>query len=137
MKSHVRGSRGYIMSKVKSKDTKPEMTIRKYLHNLGLRYRLHSNLLPGTPDLTFKKHNCVVFVNGCFWHGHSDCGKDKLPKTNRQFWVNKIEKNRVRDLKAYEQLRKLGYRVIVVWECELKPSVRSNTLKILKQAICE
>ena len=111
--------RSSIMRAVKSKDTKPEITLRKALHALGLRYRLNVRALPGKPDLVFPKYRTVIFVHGCFWHGH-DCKRGaRVPKTNRAYWVEKINRNRSRDAKNERNLAAIGWRTIVIWECEV------------------
>lgn len=131
------------MAAIKSKNTKPEMIVRKGLWHRGFRYRLYSSRLPGHPDLVLKKYRTCVFVNGCFWHGHrvlmtdegdfvgtgSECCK--IPKTNTDFWVAKIKRNRERDVNDQRQLARLGWHCITVWECELKPKVREQTLDAL------
>jgi DNA mismatch endonuclease (patch repair protein) len=111
--------RSEIMSKVRSKNTKPEETVRKYLFSQGFRYRKNVKKLPGSPDIVLSKYKTVIFVNGCFWHGH-DCPKGKLPQTNKEKWQKKIEENKKRDEKNYKLLQEAGWNVIVVWECELK-----------------
>jgi len=127
--------RSEIMSKVRSKNTKPEETVRKYLFSKGFRYRKNVKTLPGSPDIVLPKYKTVIFVNGCFWHGHN-CSKGKLPKTRKEFWVNKINANIQRDNKNYELLKKQGWKVIVIWECELKSKkVREKTLKNLENKL--
>ena len=113
----------------KSNDTKPELIVRKYLFSQGIHYRLHCSNLPGKPDIVLKKYSTVIFINGCFWHGHEACPYYRLPKTNTLFWKNKIETNRERDENVRQQLISLGWGVMVIWECQLKPSVREATLK--------
>ena len=107
------------MSRVKSKNTKPEWTVRRMVWNAGFRYRLHRTDLPGTPDLVFGPRRKIIFVNGCFWHEHS-CRKGKLPKTNVEFWAAKITRNRKRDVSNRKKLKKLGWEILTLWECELK-----------------
>lgn len=107
------------MSRIKGRDTAPEMIIRRALHARGFRYRLHDKRLPGRPDLVFPKHHAVIFIHGCFWHGH-DCHLFKWPATRREFWQHKIEQNRLRDEKAISALSSKGWRTLVVWECSLK-----------------
>lgn len=112
--------RAEVMRAVKSKDTKPELALRKSLHALGYRYRLNVKGLPGKPDLVFPKHHAVIFVHGCFWHGH-DCKRGaRVPKSNTAYWLEKIARNKLRDKKSAAELKKLGWRVITVWECEIK-----------------
>ena len=110
------------MSLVRSKDTKPELTVRRLVHNSGFRYRLHGKGLPGKPDLVFAGRHKVIFVHGCFWHRHlkRSCSLARLPKSRLDFWQPKLEQNRVRDKQKQAMLRRLGWRVFVVWECELK-----------------
>jgi DNA mismatch endonuclease, patch repair protein len=111
--------RSYIMSRVGSKDTAPEMTVRRLLHRLGYRYRLHAPELPGRPDLCFPARRRVIFVHGCFWHGH-DCRFGHLPKSRVEYWENKIETNRRRDLDRIVQLAECGWSSLVVWQCETR-----------------
>lgn len=126
------------MAAIRSKNTKPEMIVRKGLWSRGFRYRLNSPRLPGHPDLVLKKYRTCIFVNGCFWHGHnvalpqvesSECCK--IPNTNREFWVAKIRRNQERDIEEQKALAKMGWHCITVWECELKPSKREETLRSL------
>ncbi|HOO51940.1 MAG TPA: DNA mismatch endonuclease Vsr [Alphaproteobacteria bacterium] len=113
--------RSRVMASVKQKDTKPEMKVRSFLHRCGLRYRLHDPRLPGKPDLVFPRHGTVLFVHGCFWHGHREksCKLARIPKSNILFWKEKITANHERDKRNTEQLRMLGWKVIVVWECQI------------------
>ena len=117
------------MAAIHSKDTKPEMIVRKGLWSRGFRYRLNSPKLPGHPDLVLRKYRTCIFVNGCFWHGHEGCCK--IPKTNRAFWVAKIRRNQERDIEEQKRLAEMGWHCITIWECELKPSKRESTLKSL------
>ena len=107
------------MARIKGRNTKPEVVLRKALFSLGFRYRLHDKRLPGTPDLVFPKYHAVVFVHGCFWHGH-ECALFVVPATNTAFWMQKIAGNRSRDAKALHELRALGWRVLTAWECALR-----------------
>lgn len=118
--------RSAVMAKIKGKDTKPEWIVRRYLFSRGYRYRKNVKGLPGTPDIVLRKYGIVIFIHGCFWHGHEVDGT--MPKTNREFWKNKIEGNKLRDERNKEELRKMGWSVITVWECQLKPAVRQQTL---------
>lgn len=113
--------RSEIMALVSQKNTKPELLVRSFLHKKGLRYRLHVKELPGKPDIVFRRLKTVVFVNGCFWHGHEDrkCKLARIPKSNVDFWKKKIEGNRERDERNWRTLKEQGWRVIVVWECQL------------------
>lgn len=119
-------TRSEIMSRIKGKDTKPEMLVRKALHAAGFRYRLHDKSLPGKPDIVLPSRKTVIFVNGCFWHGHETCYRE--PKSNKDFWVPKISRNMQRDSEKSEALRHAGWRVVVVWECELKPKAIQGTI---------
>jgi DNA mismatch endonuclease (patch repair protein) len=129
--------RSRCMSHIHSKDTKPEMIVRKYLFSQGYRYRLHVRKLPGTPDMVLRKYHTVIFVNGCFWHGHEGCQYYVLPKTRTDYWRAKIERNKERDLKERLELKHLGWHVIQIWECQLKPKEREATLKALAYTINE
>jgi DNA mismatch endonuclease, patch repair protein len=108
------------MSRIKSKDTKPELTVRRFLHARGFRYALHRRDLPGTPDIVLPKYRTVVFVHGCLWHGHVPCSKYLPPRTHRDYWILKIRANRRRDARQRRMLRRLGWRVLVVWECQAR-----------------
>ena len=112
--------RSHRMALVRSTDTKPEMRVRKLLHGMGYRYRLHARDLPGTPDLVFRSRHAVVFVHGCFWHRHSGCSLARLPKSRIAFWKNKLEGNKARDKLNILKLRAAGWRTLVVWECQTK-----------------
>lgn len=120
-----------VMASIRSSNTKPELMVRKYLWRLGFRYRLNNPRLPGHPDIVLRKYRTCVFVNGCFWHGHEDCGCFHLPKTNTEFWARKIERNRERDREEQKKLAGMGWHVMVVWECQLKPDKREQTLASL------
>jgi len=112
--------RSEIMSLIKSTNTKPELYVRKLIHSMGYRYRLHDGKLPGKPDLVFKKYKKVIFINGCFWHGHRKCKRSYLPDSNKDFWKNKISKNKKRDMRNYKLLNKLGWEYLIIWQCEVK-----------------
>ena len=112
-------ARSERMSRIRSRDTKPELNLRNALHHQGLRYRLGGAGLPGRPDLVFPRHKAVVFVHGCFWHRHRECKVASVPKSNIEFWIAKFDRNVERDQKVNQQLRALGWKVIVAWECEL------------------
>lgn len=120
--------RSYIMSRIKSENTRPELIVRKYLYSQGIRYRLHVKLLPGSPDIVLRKYRTVIFINGCFWHGHENCPIYRLPKTRSEWWKAKIGRNIKRDKEKRIQLRKMGWHVMTIWECQLKPSCRHQTL---------
>lgn len=111
--------RSRIMAQVKSKNTKPEMTVRRLVHGLGYRYRLHRSDLPGRPDLVFPSRRKVIFVNGCFWHNHTNCAKVRIPKTNRDYWITKITRNSERDARNFTLLEESGWQTDTIWECQL------------------
>lgn len=119
------------MQMIRSKDSKPEMIVRRFLFSKGYRYRLHDKKLPGKPDIVLKKYNTIILVHGCFWHGHSNCDNWKMPETNREYWSRKIGRNLLRDVRNQTELMELGWNVITIWECQLKPKVRSRTLEDL------
>lgn len=112
--------RSRCMAAIKGKDTKPEMIVRKYLFSRGLRFRVQVRKLPGKPDIVLSKYRTVIFVNGCFWHGHVGCKYYRLPKSNVEFWENKIRNNKARDARNDEQLKALGWSVMRVWECDIR-----------------
>lgn len=128
---HNTSTRSYNMSRIRGKDTKPEMLVRQYLHARGLRYRLHQKDLPGKPDLVFSGLRTVIFVHGCFWHRHEGCRYFVVPKTRTDFWLGKIGRNVANDERQQEELKSQGWRVLVVWECELRPPQRERTLERL------
>src|ERR1700726_361181 len=117
--------RSALMSSIPSKNTRPEVAVRRILHAMGQRFRLHQKTLPGTPDIVLKRHRTVVFVHGCFWHQHTRCSIARLPMSRRDYWWPKLKLNSDRDKRARKALRLAGWRVVVVWECETK-----NTLKL-------
>lgn len=112
--------RSDLMSRIRGKDSAPELALRRLVHGLGFRYRLHANDLPGKPDLVFPSRNAVIFMHGCFWHRHASCRLARLPKSRVAYWAEKLEGNRLRDRRNRENLREAGWRVLVVWECQLK-----------------
>lgn len=123
--------RSEIMSHVTGKETKPEIIVRKYLFARGLRYRKNVKRLPGTPDIVFPKYKTAVFVNGCFWHGHKWCRYSHLPSTNFEYWEKKIADNIERDERKKRELEGLGYRVLIIWQCQLKSNTKIETLEAL------
>ena len=128
--------RSEMMSKIKSSNTRPERELRQDLWKRGLRYRINVKGLPGTPDIVLPKYKTVIFVHGCFWHGH-DCKDYRLPKTNPDFWRNKVETNRKRDKDAVTRLETMGWKVITVWECELKKKTFEQTADRVASNITE
>lgn len=119
------------MASIHAKNTKPEIIVRKYLWRHGFRYRLNNPRLPGHPDIVLRKYRTCIFVNGCFWHGHDGCKYFRMPRTNVDFWTKKIKRNKERDREEQQQLAKMGWHCITVWECELKPQVKDKTLQSL------
>jgi DNA mismatch endonuclease (patch repair protein) len=132
---HSPSQRSYNMSRIRSANTKPEMLVRRFLHANGFRYRLHDKKLPGKPDIILPKYKTVIFVHGCFWHGHEGCKYYVVPKTRTDWWLNKINNNRNNDLKAMKALKKVGWKVLDVWECDLKKERPEETLLRLKKLI--
>lgn len=130
MDTVTKAQRSANMSKIRSKDTKPEMVVRRHLHALGFRYRLHDSKLPGHPDIVLPKWHTVIFVNGCFWHRHEGCKLATTPKSNVNFWQAKFAKNVERDIREHAELESAGWHVIVIWECEV-----NNTLDCLANNI--
>jgi DNA mismatch endonuclease, patch repair protein len=130
---HSKESRSYNMSRIRSKDTKPEMLVRRFLHKNGFRYRLHVKDLPGKPDIVLPKYKTVIFIHGCFWHGHEGCSRSVLPKSNEEYWLPKLEKNVNKDRLIKQLVVDIGWNQVVVWECELKSATRVVTLqRVLK-----
>lgn len=118
------------MSRIKGKGTKTELTIRRLIHRLGYRYRLHKKDLPGQPDMVFARHKAVIFIHGCFWHRHPDpkCPLARLPKSRLTFWQHKLDSNRTRDIRVEEELKTRGWRVLVIWECQLRERSQLETI---------
>jgi len=127
--------RSYNMSCIKNKNTKPEKIVRNFLFSKGLRYRKNDRRYPGHPDVVLPKYKTVVFVHGCFWHLHENCRYARLPKSNIDYWSKKLTKNKERDAREQAELRNMGWKVIVVWECELKKDKRQQTLDNLYKQI--
>ena len=132
---YERGTRSYTMSHIRGKDTSIEMIVRRYLFSRGLRFRKNDKRYPGHPDIVLPKWHAVVFVNGCFWHMHDGCAKHSMPKSNVEFWSAKLLRNRERDRAQQAELEAMGWRVIVVWECELAKPVRRERLERLYDQI--
>lgn len=118
--------RSKIMSSIRGKETNPEIIVRKFLFSKGFRYRKNVKPLPGKPDIVLSKYKTVIFVNGCFWHNHKNCKASKLPETRKDFWKNKINGNVLRDKRNYYKLKKLGYKVIIIWQCSLKNKTKKE-----------
>ncbi|MFU8858363.1 MAG: very short patch repair endonuclease [Deferrisomatales bacterium] len=112
--------RSWIMSRVKGRDTKPEVLVRSFVHRMGFRFRIHRRDLPGSPDIVLPRHKKVIFVHGCFWHGHKRCRRAKRPTTNEGFWNQKLDGNVKRDMRFRRRLRQIGWEVLVVWQCEIR-----------------
>lgn len=125
---HSKEIRSYNMSMIKGKNTKPEMIVRRYLFSKGFRYRVNVKELQGKPDIVLRKYRTVIFINGCFWHGHEGCKYFVIPKTQTEWWRAKIDKNIARDAEVRDKLRSMGWLTMVVWECQLKPKQREKTL---------
>lgn len=123
------------MSKIRGKDTKPEMVVRRFLHSHGFRYRVHDKSLPGKPDIKLTKYNAIIFIHGCFWHGHTGCHIYQMPKSRVDFWKNKISYNAMKDKTNISTLKAMGWRVYVLWECDLKPLKRQPVLESLIREI--
>jgi DNA mismatch endonuclease (patch repair protein) len=132
---HNKETRSYNMSRIRSKDTKPEMLVRRFLHKNGFRYRLHVKKLPGKPDIVLPKYKTVIFIHGCFWHGHEGCKYYVVPKTRTEWWLNKINGNINNDSAAENNLRTAGWKIIKIWECELKNSSSEATLSHLSDTL--
>lgn len=135
MDVHDSKTRSYNMSCIKGKRTKPEEIVARYLFSQGFRYRRNVRSLPGTPDIVLKKYNTVIFVNGCFWHMHENCRYSVMPENHKEFWAEKLLKNKERDEKKKRQLEQMGWNVIVVWECQLKGEEKLPALEKLKSDV--
>jgi DNA mismatch endonuclease (patch repair protein) len=129
---HTKAQRSYNMSRIRSKNTKPEMLVRSYLHKQGFRFRLHDKKLPGKPDIVLAKYKTVIFVHGCFWHGHKGCKYFVVPKTKTKWWLEKINGNILRDKKAQRELKKRGWKIINIWECYIKKGFHLKQINYLK-----
>lgn len=119
------------MSRIKGKNTKPEILVRKFLFSHGIRYRLHVKNLPGKPDMVFPKYKKILFIHGCFWHGHEECKYFAIPKTRTEWWLNKINRNKEKDIESVSELKKMGWKIITIWECEVKSNKKDKTFKKL------
>jgi DNA mismatch endonuclease, patch repair protein len=132
---HNKKTRSFNMSRIRSSNTKPELLVRKFLFAQGYRYRINVKNLSGKPDIVLPKHRSIIFVHGCFWHGHANCKYFKMPKTRTEWWTNKINTNKANDTKAVKALKKDGWEVMVVWECGLKAAKVEKTLTALLQKL--
>ena len=128
---HDKSTRSYNMSRIKSRDTRPEMLVRKFLHSSGLRYKLHDKTLPGKPDLVLPKWKTVIFIHGCFWHGHDNCKYFVIPKTRTEWWLKKIIGNKERDKRVKNKLQNAGWKVVEIWECKVVNGNLNNLLQKL------
>lgn len=135
MDVHSKEVRSYNMSQIRGTKTKPEDLVAKYLFSQGFRYRRNAKSLPGSPDIVLKKYRTVIFVNGCFWHAHEGCKRFVLPDTNREFWQAKLLRNRERDSENYKLLTNLGWKIFIIWECDLKKDKMAATLSKLSNDI--
>lgn len=121
-------TRSYNMSRIRGKNTQPELIVRKFLFSKGLRYKLHDNNLPGKPDIVLPRYKKIILIHGCFWHGHEGCRYFVIPKTRTEWWVSKIRRNKETDLKTIDALQKMGWSIKIIWECELNSPVKEKTL---------
>jgi DNA mismatch endonuclease (patch repair protein) len=128
---HDKKTRSFNMSRIRSKDTGPEILVRKFLFGKGFRYKLHDKMLPGKPDLVFPKYKTVIFIHGCFWHGHEGCKYFVIPKTRRKWWIEKINRNKQLDAEHNKELKNMGWNIVTVFECRLRPKNRDRTLNQL------
>lgn len=132
---HNKVTRSYNMSRIRSKNTQPEILVRKFLFANGFRYRINDKRLPGKPDIVLPKYKTVIFINGCFWHGHENCKYFKLPSTRSEWWLDKINKNKVRDNEKNQNLKDEKWQVLVIWECELRSKIKDEILNNLYSRI--
>ena len=133
--NHTKDQRSYNMSRIRSNNTKPEKIVRSYLFSRGLRFRKNDRHYPGHPYIVLPKYNTVVFVHGCFWHRHEGCRYATTPTTNVEYWNNKFQMNTSRDKRNQEELKKMGWHVLIIWECQLKKDIRDNSLQKLYYSI--
>jgi DNA mismatch endonuclease (patch repair protein) len=132
---HDKKTRSHNMSQIRSGNTKPELLVRKFLHANRFRYSLHKKTLAGKPDIVLPKYKTIIFIHGCFWHGHANCKYFVIPKTRTKWWIDKINRNKANDEKAVKALKKEGWKVIMVWECKLKPAKAEKTFSSLLKKI--
>lgn len=128
MDVHSRETRSYNMSRIRGTNTKPELLVRKYLFSQGFRYKINDKKLPGKPDVVLPKYKTVIFINGCFWHGHDGCRYFVVPKTRTEWWLSKIKMTKLNDNINHMALKNVGWKVLIIWECELRPDRRDETL---------
>ncbi|QQQ04081.1 DNA mismatch endonuclease Vsr [Lysobacter enzymogenes] len=124
-------TRSRVMSHIRGRNTKPEMVVRKYLHGRGLRYSLHDSRLPGKPDIVFRSRKIVVFVHGCFWHGHEGCPSWKMPQSRTEYWQAKLQRNRDRDAETVRKLKEKNWQVVVLWACQLGEDALASLYKLI------
>lgn len=134
---HSKETRSYNMSRIRGKDTKPEILVRRYLFSHGFRFRLHVKNLPGKPDIVLPKYKTLILVHGCFWHGHDGCRYCTVPKTRTEWWTEKIARNKSNDIRAFDILTRSGWKILTVWECELKKQKIESTLIKLREDILD
>ena len=127
--------RHYCMSRIRGKATKPELLVRHWLWSHGYRYRLNVKSVPGKPDIVLRKYRTAIFVNGCFWHGHEGCSLYSVPKSNTDFWIAKVQRNRERDQQEYKALHDAGWQVIVIWECQLKNTFFDDNMRKVEHSL--
>ncbi|NDC42450.1 MAG: DNA mismatch endonuclease Vsr [Chitinophagia bacterium] len=132
---HDSRTRSYNMSRIQGKNTKPELLVRKFLHSMGFRFRLHRTDLQGKPDIILPKYKTAIFIHGCFWHGHEGCKYFRLPSTRSEWWEKKIAQNKARDQRHEHQLKTKGWTIIVIWECTLRKQEKDETFRQLKEAL--
>lgn len=132
---HTKEIRSFNMSRIRSKDTKPEILIRRFLHARGFRFRLHDRRLAGKPDIVLPKYHTVIFVHGCFWHGHAGCRYFVIPKTRTEWWMEKFSGNQIKDEQSVKTLTEQGWHIIVVWECELKKNAVTDTFNRIENQL--
>lgn len=135
MDVHSKDVRSYNMSQIKGKNTKPEILVRKYLFSKGFRYRLYDKKLLGKPDIILPKYRTIIFIHGCFWHGHEGCKYFVIPKTRTHWWIDKINRTISKDIQNKEKLEEAEWNVIIIWECELRGNKREETLKCLSEKL--
>jgi len=129
--------RSAVMANIRGKNTKPEILLRSYLFKSGFRFRIHPKELPGKPDIVLPKYKTAIFVHGCFWHYHQGCREGRVPNTNSKFWLDKLSKNVERDAKSEKLLKSLGWKVIIIWECDIEKRIEETGSLLIKNIICQ